>query len=136
MEQRNGTGRARKIEIACYARNNYSRSGSRANELWPGTLKSSDHVKDNALPADYITRDAGVARYLCAYIRVMLDHPKLRDVFAWGMVDKFSWLHGFAPRKDGRAQRCCPYGGHYQPLVMPDALAKIFEGASPRLPAA
>jgi len=89
-------------------------------------------VKDNGLPADYAARDAGVANYLRAYMEVMLDYPQLSDVLAWGMVDKFSWLQGFAPRADGLPQRCCPYGSDYKPHAMRDTLAKLFAEAAPR----
>lgn len=89
-------------------------------------------VKDNALPADYAVRDAGVARYLRAYMEVMLDYPQLRDVMAWGMVDGFSWLQGFAPRADGLPQRCCPYGMDYRPRPMRKTLADQFAKARPR----
>ena len=89
-------------------------------------------VKDNGLPADHGARDAGVARYLTAYMEVMLSYPQLRDILAWGMVDKYSWLQGFAPRADGLPQRCCPYGDDYRPHPMRDALADLFAGAAPR----
>ena len=91
-------------------------------------------VKDNALPADYAARDAGVARYLRAYMEVMLAYPQLRDVMAWGMVDSFSWLQGFAPRADNLPQRCCPYGADYKPRPMRDTLANLFAGAEARPP--
>ncbi len=39
----------------------------------------------------------------------MLDYEALGDILAWGMVDKFSWLQGFAPRDDKLEVRCCPY---------------------------
>lgn len=89
-------------------------------------------VKDNGLPADYAARDAGVANYTRAYMEVMLAYPQLRDILAWGMVDKYSWLQGFAPRSDGLPQRCCPYGDDYRPHPMRAALAELFAGAAPR----
>ena len=89
-------------------------------------------VKDNGLSADHVARDAGVANYTRAYLEVMLSYPQLRDILAWGMVDKFSWLQGFAPRADGLPQRCCPYGDDYRPHPMRAALADLFAGAAPR----
>lgn len=89
-------------------------------------------VKDNGLPADHAARDAGVAKYLTAYMEVMLSYPQLRDILAWGMVDKYSWLQGFAPRADGLPQRCCPYGDDYRPHPMRSALAEVLAGAPPR----
>lgn len=89
-------------------------------------------VKDNGLPADYAARDAGVAKYLTAYMEVMLSYPQLRDILAWGMVDKYSWLQGFAPRADGLPQRCCPYGDDFKPHPMRAALAELLASAPAR----
>lgn len=83
-------------------------------------------VKDNALPGDPAQRDAGVVAYLRAYMELMLSYPQLRDVLAWGMVDKYSWLQGFAPRKDGLPQRCCPYDSSFRAKPMRQELARLF----------
>lgn len=88
-------------------------------------------VKDNALPGDPAQRDAGVVAYLRAYMELMLSYPQLRDVLAWGMVDKYSWLQGFAPRKDGLPQRCCPYDSSFRAKPMRDELARLFAEAKP-----
>jgi endo-1,4-beta-xylanase len=87
-------------------------------------------VKDNALPADFARRDAGVAAYLNAYLDVMFSYPQLKDVLAWGMVDRFSWLQGFSPRSDGLELRCCPYDSAYAPKAMRDTLIRRFTEAS------
>jgi endo-1,4-beta-xylanase len=88
-------------------------------------------VKDNALPGDPVQRDAGVVAYLRAYMELMLSYPQLRDVLAWGMVDKYSWLQGFAPRKDGLPQRCCPYDSSFRAKPMRHELARLFGAAKP-----
>lgn len=88
-------------------------------------------VKDNALPGDPAQRDAGVVAYLRAYMELMLSYPQLRDVLAWGMVDKYSWLQGFAPRKDGLPQRCCPYDSSFRAKSMRQELARLFGDAKP-----
>ena len=86
-------------------------------------------VKDKALPSDVAKRDAGVADYARRYFDVMLDYEALGDVLAWGMVDKFSWLQGFAPRDDGLEVRCCPYDSEYQAKPLRTALAESFAAA-------
>jgi endo-1,4-beta-xylanase len=86
-------------------------------------------VKDKALPGDIATRDAKVADYARRYLDVMLDYDELGDVLAWGMVDKFSWLQGFAPRDDGLEVRCCPYDSGYQAKPLRDAIAESFAAA-------
>lgn len=88
-------------------------------------------VKDNALPGDPAVRDAGVVAYLRAYMELMLSYPQLRDVLAWGMVDKYSWLQGFSPRKDGLPLRCCPYDSAFRAKPMRDELIRLFAAAKP-----
>ena len=46
-----------------------------------------------------------VADYAKAYLDVMLSYPQLRDILAWGMVDRYSWLDGFDPRADKTLKR-------------------------------
>ena len=39
------------------------------------------------------------------------------------MVDKFSWLKGFAPRDDKLEVRCCPYDSEYRAKPLRAAIA-------------
>ena len=86
-------------------------------------------VKDKALPGDIPTRDAKVADYAKRYFDVMLDYDELGDVLAWGMVDKFSWLQGFAPRDDELEVRCSPFDSQYQAKPLRTAIAESFSAA-------
>lgn len=86
-------------------------------------------VKDRGLPADIPLRDAKVADYARRYFDVMLSYPQLGDILAWGMVDKFCWLQGFAKRADGLEVRCCPYDSAYQPKPLRAAIAQSLAGA-------
>lgn len=92
-------------------------------------LISEFDVKDKALPGDIAVRDAKVADYARRYFDVMLDYPQLGDMLAWGMVDRFSWLQGFAPRDDGLEVRCCPYDNSYRPKPMREAIAASLAAA-------
>jgi endo-1,4-beta-xylanase len=83
-------------------------------------------VRDDGLPAEVAARDAGVADYTRAYLDIMADYPQLRDVLAWGMCDKYSWLQGFDPRADGRSRRCCPYDAEFRAKPMREAIAQAF----------
>ena len=65
-------------------------------------------VDNFGLAADIPTRDAGVAAYGRAYLDLMFSYPQLRDVLAWGMVDKYSWLQSFSPRSDGCGEAAQP----------------------------
>ena len=80
-------------------------------------------VKDTALPSDIAMRDAKVADYARRYFDVMLDYPELGDILAWGMVNRFNWLQGFAPRDDGLEVRGCPYDSAYRPTPLRTAIA-------------
>ena len=92
-------------------------------------LISEFDVKDKALPSDIATRDAKVADYARRYFDVMLDYAQLGDILAWGMVDRFSWLQGFAPRNDGLEVRCCPYDSAYRPKPLREAIAASLAAA-------
>ncbi len=87
-------------------------------------------VKDKALASGIAERDAKIADYTRRYFDVMLDYPELGDVLAWGMVDKFSWLQGFAPRDDGLEVRGTPYSSDYQAKPMREVIAAAFASAS------
>lgn len=89
-------------------------------------------VKCNALPADLKLRDKGVARYLRAYMEVMLEYPQLKDILAWGMCDKYSWLQGFSPREDKLLLRGCPYDPSFTPKALHSELGKLFGEAKAR----
>lgn len=88
-------------------------------------------VKDRALPGDLALRDERIADYTRRYFEVMLEYKELGDILAWGMVDPFNWLQGFAPREDGLLVRGTPYDEHYRPKPMRDALAAVLDQAVP-----
>ncbi|HYD25204.1 MAG TPA: endo-1,4-beta-xylanase [Croceibacterium sp.] len=88
-------------------------------------------VKDKALPGAIPERDAKVADFTRRYFDVMLDYPQLGDILAWGMVDPFNWLQGFAPRDDGMEVRSSPYDGQYRPKPMRGAIAEALREAVP-----
>lgn len=89
-------------------------------------------VRDASLPADIALRDRAIATETKAYLDLMFAYPRLRDVLAWGMVDSYSWLQGFEPRKDGLATRGCPYDAGFVAKPMRAAIAAAFAAAPPR----
>ena len=83
-------------------------------------------VKDRALPADIAVRDEKVAEFAQRYFDVMLDYDAhLDDILAWGMVNKFNWLQGFADAKrdDGLEVRGTPYDSSYRATPLRTAIA-------------
>ena len=86
-------------------------------------------VNDKMAPTDIAVRDRMVADYAKAYLDVMLDYPQLRDVLAWGMVDRYTWLTDFDPRADKAAKRATPYDSQFRPKPLRDAIAAAFAQA-------
>ncbi len=89
-------------------------------------------VNDREAPDDIAVRDRMVADYARAYLDLMFTYPQLRDVMAWGMVDKYSWLTDFNPRADKSIKRGTPYDLAYQPKPLRDAIAAAFRSAPAR----
>ncbi|VXC92921.1 endo-1,4-beta-xylanase [Sphingomonas sp. 8AM] len=89
-------------------------------------------VRDNGLPADPVARDRGVADYARRYLDVMFAYPQLRDVVAWGLCDRFSWIGPFEPRPDKAARRPCPYDADYRAKPLRMAIAQALAAAPSR----
>ena len=89
-------------------------------------------VNDRMAPDDIAVRDAMVADYANAYLDVMLSYPQLGDVVAWGMVDRYSWLTDFDPRRDKSIKRGTPYDSEYRAKPLRAAIARSLADASSR----
>ncbi|MBB3693320.1 endo-1,4-beta-xylanase [Sphingomonas sp. BK580] len=89
-------------------------------------------VRDNGLPAEVAARDRGVADYARRYLDVTLSYPGLRDVLAWGLSDRFSWIGPFEPRPDKAPRRPCPYDVDYRPKPLHAAIARALAEAPRR----
>jgi endo-1,4-beta-xylanase len=89
-------------------------------------------VNDQKAPDDVQVRDRMVADYARAYLDVMFSYPQLRDVVAWGMVDKYSWLTDFDPRADRSIKRGTPYDDQFRPKPLREAMAAAFLSAASR----
>jgi endo-1,4-beta-xylanase len=86
-------------------------------------------VNDKKAPDDIAVRDRIVADYAKAYLDLMLDYRQLKDVLAWGMVDRYSWLTGFDPRADKSVKRGTPYDENFRAKPLREAIAAAFAGA-------
>jgi endo-1,4-beta-xylanase len=89
-------------------------------------------VRDNDTPADFGIRDRAVADCTRAWLDLMLSYRQTKNVMAWGLVDRYSWLQDRWPRDDGLPKRPCPYGDDYQPKPMREAIAAAFRSAPAR----
>lgn len=86
-------------------------------------------VNDRMAPARVGPRDRMVADYAKAYLDLMLSYPQLGDILAWGMVDRYSWLEGFDPRRDNLPKRGTPYDRQFRPKPLREAIAAALAGA-------
>ena len=89
-------------------------------------------VNDHDLPPGVAARDASEAAVAKGYLDLMLDYRQTKAVLAWGMVDKYSWLQTFTPRKDGLAKRATLYDDAYRPKPLRQAVAAAFRAAPER----
>lgn len=89
-------------------------------------------VNDQKAPDDITIRDRMVADYAQAYLDLMLSYPQLRDVLAWGMSDRYTWLTGFDPRPDKSIKRGTPYDADFRAKPLREAIARSFATATVR----
>lgn len=72
-------------------------------------------VNDQGLPADDEARDAGVADTYAQFLEPVLQEPAVTSIVTWGLSDRYTWLSGFAPRRDGLPARPLPLDSQLQP---------------------
>jgi endo-1,4-beta-xylanase len=89
-------------------------------------------VHDMGPPKDFAARDAAVAAYGQAYLDLMLSYRQTREVLAWGMVDKYSWLQNQWTRQDKEPKRPTLYGDDYKPKALREAVAAALRAAPVR----
>ncbi|PLR22672.1 glycosyl hydrolase [Caulobacter zeae] len=89
-------------------------------------------VHDKGLPYDFAARDAAVAAYGQAYLDLMLSYGQTKEVLAWGMVDKYSWLQNQWLRQDGKPKRPTLYDDAYRPKALRTAIAQALVAAPKR----
>ncbi|KSB88032.1 glycosyl hydrolase [Caulobacter vibrioides] len=89
-------------------------------------------VHDKGLPADFAQRDAAVAAYGKAYLDLMLSYRQTKELLAWGMVDKYSWLQNQWLRQDKAPKRPTLYDDAYRPKPLREAVAQALRDAPAR----
>jgi endo-1,4-beta-xylanase len=102
------------------------------SDMGYGLLITELDVRDNGLPVAIGARDRGVADYARAYLDATLAFPQLRDVVAWGLCDRFSWIEGFEPRADKAPRRPCPYDDAYRAKPLHATIASALANAPAR----
>lgn len=89
-------------------------------------------VQDSTLPADPATRDLAVAAIYQRFLTATLRQPAVHGVVTWGLADRFTWISGYRPRKDGMPVRPLPFDADYQPKPAYYAIARCLEAAPAR----
>ena len=89
-------------------------------------------VHDKGLVYDFGPRDAAVAAYAKAFLDQMLSYRQTKEVLAWGMIDKYSWLQGQWLREDKKPKRPTLYDDNYQPKPLREAVAAALRAAPAR----
>ena len=89
-------------------------------------------VQDLSLPADLAARDRAVAAVYSKFLTATLRQPAVRGVVTWGLADRFSWIAGYRPRKDGLPVRPLPFDADYQPKAAYYSIAQSLESAPRR----
>jgi endo-1,4-beta-xylanase len=89
-------------------------------------------VQDVSLPADPVARDQAVAAIYGKFLTATLRQPAVRGVVTWGLADRFSWIAGYRPRKDGLPVRPLPFDADYQPKAAFYSIAGSLQSAPGR----
>lgn len=89
-------------------------------------------VHDKGLPYEFAPRDAAVAAYAKAFLDQVLSYRQTKEVLAWGMIDKYSWLQGQWLREDKKPKRPTLYDDDYKPKPLREAVAAALRAAPAR----
>lgn len=89
-------------------------------------------VHDKGLPPAFGPRDGQVAAYAKAFLDQMLSYRQTKEVLAWGMVDKYSWLQNQWLRQDKLEKRPTLYDDAYRPKPLRAAVAAALRAAPTR----
>jgi endo-1,4-beta-xylanase len=89
-------------------------------------------VNDTVLPADPRQRDAQAALVAKDFLDLMFSYPELKQLLAWGLSDRYSWLQTWWPRPDRIAKRPTLYDADFRPKPLREAVAAALRGAPER----
>lgn len=95
-------------------------------------ILSEFDVNDTRLPSDVKTRDRLVADYGGAFLDMMLDYTEVKDILAWGLSDKYSWLQTWWPREDGIEKRSTLFDKNMEPKPLYFVVEQSIKNAKPR----
>jgi endo-1,4-beta-xylanase len=89
-------------------------------------------VQDVTLPGDAQARDQAVAGVYKRFLSATLRQPAVAGIVTWGLADRFTWIAGYRPRKDGLPVRPLPFDADCQPKAAYYAIAETLQSAPRR----
>ena len=75
-------------------------------------------VGDQKLPADVEVRDAICAVRAWDLLDAVFEGARPREVYTWGLSDRYTWMPMWFKRADGLDNRCLPLDKDYRPKPM------------------
>jgi endo-1,4-beta-xylanase len=89
-------------------------------------------VQDFTLLPDTAARDQAVADLYRKFLAATLEQPAVKAILTWGLADRFSWIAGYRPRKDGLPVRPLPFDAQFKPKAACFSIAEALRSAPPR----
>jgi endo-1,4-beta-xylanase len=86
-------------------------------------------VRDNSLAGNITVRDAQVAEQYYDFLSFILQFESVKTVLTWGLSDRYSWMTGYIPRKNGLPVRPLLFDAELRPKPAFDAVRRAFEEA-------
>lgn len=104
----------------------------RAAEMGLKIMVTELDVIDEKLPADISLRDRYVAAAYENYLTAVLEEPAVIGIITWGLSDRYTWLSGEEPRRDGLAVRPLPLDENGGRKLAWNGIARAIAHAAPR----
>jgi endo-1,4-beta-xylanase len=89
-------------------------------------------IQDVALAPDPQVRDQAVADLYGKFLSASLRQPAVKGIVTWGLADRFTWIAGYRPRKDGLPVRPLPFDADCRPKAAYYEIAQTLEAAPSR----
>jgi endo-1,4-beta-xylanase len=86
-------------------------------------------VIDWKLPAAQEERDQRAARHVERFLEAVTAEGPLDTLIAWGITDRYSWIHDTYKREDTAQARPLPLDATYQPKPMMDVIERFRKAA-------
>ncbi len=103
-----------------------------AAELGMRVYSTEMDVGDQNAPADLALRDQLVADEYKKLVDILVEHPAVDMIVAWGLSDKYTWWNHYGRRLDGLPQRPLPLDHKMRRKKSWKVLAEAFDRRAER----